>query len=296
TSLLVISVTALAEPPAPPSPAPKPSESTDKGPAPLARPDAPQAVSPARSETALSRGMDVEPMVVREPSQGRPIFIEPDGEFYFVMRVSDRLRGSDVSFSIVNADEPSIQVPLLATTPPSFVNNEFANLLLKVPNGTIPGLYDLAVRSKQGEERSRHCVKVVDKFKTKFRFVHLSNMNVGDPTAPEFDWMLPEEVNLLAPEFIVATGDYTEWSRARNEPESWLRVLDYFAKFDSPVFLVCGQHDHEDSFLQLVANSPVGTIDYGAYHGLLLLDHPGHPIDQDFDQLRVLEADLQRNR
>lgn len=267
-------------------------------PAPPKKPSTPQ--TPDRSWTTadapvlLSAPGDA--LVIREPSQGRGIFIEPDGEFYFVMRVTDQLRGGDAAFNLVSAVEPSIRIPLYATTPPSFVNNEFASLVLKIPADATPGLYDLEVRSKAGAYRSRRCVKVVDHFKTRFRFVHLSNMNVGDPTAPDFDDMLPTEINLLAPEFIVATGDFTEWSRALNTAAAWKRVLDYLARFDAPVFIVCGLHDHEDSFGQLVANGPIGTIDYGNYHGILVLDHPGHPIDQDADQLRVIDADLRKNQ
>lgn len=250
----------------------------------------------ATTDTPVLLSAPGDALVIREPSQGRGIFIEPDGEFYFVMRVTDQLRGGDAAFNLVSAVEPSIRIPLYATTPPSFVNNEFASLVLKVPPDATPGLYDLEVRSKAGAYRSRRCVKVVDHFKTRFRFVHLSNMNVGDPTAPDFDDMLPAEVNLLAPEFIVATGDYTEWSRALNVPAAWKRVLDYFARFDAPVFIVCGLHDHEESFGRLVGNGPIGTIDYGSYHGILILDHPGHPVDQDADQLRVIDADLRKNQ
>jgi len=262
--------------------------------APTSPPPADRAWTTADAPALLSAPGDA--LVIREPSQARGIFIEPDGEFYFVMRVTEQLRGGDAAFNLVNAVEPSIRVPLYATTPPSFVNNEFASLVLKVPADATPGLYDLEVRSKAGAYRSRRCVKVVDRFKTKFRFVHLSNMNVGDPTAPDFDDMLPAEVNLLAPEFIVATGDFTEWSRALNVSAAWSRVLDYLARFDAPVFIACGLHDHEDSFGRLVANGPIGTIDYGNYHGILVLDHPGHPIDQDADQLRVIDADLRKNQ
>jgi hypothetical protein len=126
--------------------------------------------------------------------------------------------------------------------------------------------------------------------------VHLSNMNVGDLTAPQFDERLPDELNLLAPEFIIATGDYTEWARARDDAASWIAVLEYFGRFEAPVFMLCGQHDHEASFSRFVAKDPIGVIDYGGYHGLLLLDHPGNPIEQDYSQLQWIESDLKRNK
>jgi len=239
-------------------------------------------------------GGELSGSIVQEPSQGRPIFITPGETFYFVMNLPDKLKG-DVSFALRHALESKLQAPLRPTTPPSYTG-EYCTLLLMVPPNTAPGLYDLEVSAKGGKHYARRCVKVVDEFKTKFRFVHLSNMNVGDLTAPEFDDTIPREVNLLAPEFIIATGDYTEWARAQDDPSSWQRVLKYFEKFSAPVFMLCGQHDHEASFTRFVAAKPIGTIDYGGVHGLLLLDHPGHPIDQDYTQLQWVEADLRRNR
>jgi predicted MPP superfamily phosphohydrolase len=211
------------------------------------------------------------------------------------MRLPPGVSG-EVSFTLRLAQEPGIRIPLRPTTPPSYVNNEYCSLVLEVPTGTAPGLYDLEVRSPAASYYSRRSVKVIDSFKTRFRFVHLSNMNVGDLTAPDFDELLPQEINLLAPEFIIATGDYTEWARARDDASSWIRVLKFFEAFHAPVFMLCGLHDHEASFSDVVASKPIGTIDYGGYHGLLLLDHPGNPIDQDYDQLEWIETDLRRNR
>lgn len=232
--------------------------------------------------------------VVCEPSQGRPIFITPGETFIFVMRLTPSVTG-DVTFFLSHVKEPQIRAPLKPTTPPSY-SDDYCTLVLLVPQKTEPGLYDIEVRAQGGTFYSRHSVRVVDEFKKKFRFVHLSSMNIGDLTAPEFDDTLPTEVNLLAPEFIIATGDYTEWARARDDASSWTRVLTYMEKFDAPVYLLCGAHDHEASFTKMVANKPIGSIDYGNYHGLLLLDHPGNPIEQDYNQIQWVETDLKRNR
>jgi hypothetical protein len=256
-----------------------PDRTTIQGPVPV-----PQ---PAKSNWPLA--------VIREPSQGRPIFITPGEGFYFVMRLTPGLYG-EVSFLLRHAQEPGVTVPLRPATPPSYHNKEYCVLLLEVPASAQPGVYDLEVQAASVTHSAKRSVKVVDAFKTKFRFVHLSSMNVGDLTAPNFDEMLPREINLLAPEFIVATGDYTEWARARDDAASWEKVLKFFEQFNAPVFMLCGLHDHEASFADIVANKPIGTIDYGAYHGLLLLDHPGNPIDQDYGQLEWIDADLRKNR
>ena len=232
--------------------------------------------------------------VIQEPSQGRPIFITPGDTFYFVMSLPNDVSG-DVTFSLKHAMEPGIRMPLKPATPPSY-NGPYCSLLLQVPEQVASGLYDIEVKSEKATFATRRSVKVIDKFKDKFRIVHLSNMNIGDLTAPNFDEMLPREVNLLAPEFILATGDYTEWARARDDASSWQRVLKYFEEFNAPVFMLCGSHDHEASFSKMVASKPVDKIDYGNYHGLLLLDHPGNPIDQDLSQVQWIESDLRRTK
>ncbi len=233
--------------------------------------------------------------VIREPSQGRPIFITPDETFYLVIRLPAGFSG-DVSFHLRHAREPGVAIPLRTTTPPSYFNDAYCHLVLQAPRQTAPGLYDVEMRTADRSFFSRRSVRIIDRFKTRFRFVQLSGMNVGDLSAPEFDAMLPHEINLIGPEFIVATGDYTEWSRALDDATSWKRVLRYFESFDAPVYLACGVHDHQESFTTYVANSPLGTIDYGDYHGLLLLDHSAHPVEQDAAQLQWIEADLKRHR
>ncbi|MFH1418638.1 MAG: metallophosphoesterase [Planctomycetota bacterium] len=238
---------------------------------------------------------DAPQAVIREPSQGRPIFKTPGDVFYFVMHLTPDVSG-DVSLSLQHALEPNIRVSLRATTPPSIVNDTYCTLVLEIPSTTEPGLYDLEVRTGTASHYARRSVKVLRAFKDKFRFVHLSNMNIGDLTAPDFDDMLPREINLLAPEFIIATGDYTEWARAKDDAASWLRVLSFFERFNAPVFMLCGLHDHQESFTRYVANKPIGEIDYGQYHGLLLLDHPGNPIYQDLEQLSWISENLKSNR
>lgn len=233
--------------------------------------------------------------VIREPSQGRPIFVTPGDTFYFVMSLPPNFKG-DVGFALKHAQEPTVQSVLRPKTPPSYFNQEYCHIVLQVADNVVPGLYDLEVKTPDETYVSRRSVKIIDRFKTKFRFVHLSNMNIGDPTAPDFDDMLPKEINLLGPEFIVATGDYTEWARVLDDSKGWMRVLRYFEQFDAPIFMLCGSHDHEPSFTRFIATGPMGAIDYGDYHGILLLDHPANPLDQDYSQIQWVDADLKRNK
>ncbi len=274
---------------------PKPPQKDVKTQPATAEPTRPTPASTTKQLRSPAARRRTPAAVIREPSQGRPIFITPGETFSFVMSLPAEFKG-DIGFILQHALEPSIRIPLKPTTPPSYFNEEYCMLVLQVGTTVKPGLYDLEVRTESGAYRSPHSIKVLDTFKSKFRFVHLSNMNVGDLTAPDFDEMLPREINLLAPEFIIATGDYTEWSRAKDDAASWQRVLAFFEKFSAPVYMLCGLQDHEASFTDFVASRPIGTIDYGDYHALLLLDHPGNPIDQDYSQIQWIDADLKRNR
>lgn len=227
------------------------------------------------------------------PTQGRPVFSQVGGAITCLLRLPE---DEPPRLFLQNSQFPKLRYPLLPSGLLKKFGDGYISSDMTIATSTPPGLYDLVLAAAGRETTHRRSVSLVASFKTNFRFVHLSNMNIGDPTAIDFDPQIPEEVNLLAPEFIVATGDYTEWARLCDHPTDWQRVLDYMAQFDAPVYLLCGDHDHEASFTRYVANSPVGIIDYGNYHGLLLLDHGSHPIDQDDDQISWVLHDLEANR
>ncbi len=245
---------------------------------PVALPTSPGHIAPATRR-----------LIVLEPSQGRPAILKPGDSFYFVMRVPGDL-GKQMFIWLVHSVVPELKVPLESTTPMTTVRRDCGALVLRVPQAVADGLYDIEVRGVRQTFYSRHSVKIVAEPKTKFRIVHLSNMNIDDPSAPEFDELLIDEINLLAPEFIVATGDFTDWGRALDTPVGWTRVLTFLAKINAPAYLLCGDHDHEASFTRIVANSPLGTFDYGGYHGILLLDHSKRLLDKD--ELKWLVQDL----
>jgi len=262
------------------------------------RPSANRGDSAAASQPA-DEGEDVADveqagLVVLDPSQGHPLILTPGDTFYFLIRQPAGVAGP-MTVRMIHAWVPAVSFEVPKHNQLARAGGRAASAVLRVPPDATPGLYDLKLETQRGDLWSRRCLRIVESFRRRFRFVHLSDMNVGDLTAPEFDWTLPDEINLLNPEFIVATGDYTQWSRQRDDPSWWPRILEYFAAFHAPVFMVVGEHDHEASFTQYVASSLVGTIDYGDYHGVLLRDHFANRINQDYDQLRWLTDDLAEN-
>ena len=251
-----------------------------------------QAAQPAPTTApAVEPGAPTEPReaAILDPTQGHPLILRPGESFRFLMRLGPGL-GGNVTVFLRHGRVETLTVALAAAGEMTIFQERYATAELRLPTQTPTGIYDLVLASPSRSVVARHSIKVVDEFKPRFRFVHLSDMTVDDPSAPVFDDRLVEEINLLAPEFIVATGDYTAWGRALDDPTTWPRVLAFFARFDAPVYMVCGELDHQASFTEYVAQSPVGTFDYGRYHGILLMDHAAHPLDRD--QLDFLRRDL----
>jgi hypothetical protein len=219
--------------------------------------------------------------------------LSPGDTFYFILQLPPNL-GKTIYVSLVHTQLDTVRHELEPNGPIVRVQERYGQLVFGIPASARDGLYDLEVRGDDWTHRIRHCIGVVTRFASRFRFVHLSDMNVDDPSAPAFDARLADEINLLAPAFIVATGDFTEWARMLDQPGDWTRVLAFFARFDAPAFLICGDHDHQAGFSGQVVNSPVGSFDYGNHHGILLLDHSAQRLGDDV--VRWLRDDLADHR
>lgn len=264
-------------------------------------PAAPLTAQPAASTTApavQTAGRQAEAVAtvtpaILEPAPGRPIILRPGDRFYFLIRLGETFNG-DMYVTLTHSDVKEIYFPLALAGELTVQPQKHASMVLQVPTDAPEGLYDLRVRGAGKTLTATHSVKVVKELKTRFRFVHLSNMNIGDPTSPDFEPRLPEEINLLAPEFIIATGDYVLPEATADGRTPWAHVLDYFARFHAPVYVLCGDHDDETGFVPTVAASPIGSFDYGRYHGVLLLNNASRPMDAG--QIEFVRRDLAEHR
>ena len=234
-------------------------------------------------------------LTILEPTQGRPRIIKPDESFYFMFRV-EKFNMTKVNVMLSNSLCPSEKLQLIEVSPPVAMQMHHWVMLLKAPTLTKPGVYDLLIDLGIGYQRVPRAVKIVNNFKTKFRFVHLSNMNIGEPTAPEFDNTLVDEINLLNPEFIIATGDFIANARTGSGHKSWTRIKHFLAKFQAPCYILCGDCDNESSFATEINPSLTGTINYGPYHFFLMMDTSFHPIEQDKLQIKALLEDLKMSK
>lgn len=71
------------------------------------------------------------------------------------------------------------------------------------------------------------------------RIAHLSDIHVGQATSAVRIRRAVAEVNARNPDFVFLTGDYVTHS-----PKPLPRVIEQLAGFNSPVFVVLGNHDH----------------------------------------------------
>ncbi len=258
-------------------------------------PAGPNVLSAEKAPAKPAPQVRVEKLTILEPTQGRARIIKPSESFYFMFRL-DKLDVPKIEVSLVNSLCEEERIRLVAVSPPVAMQVNHWVMLLKAPELTHPGVYDLWIDLGIGYQRVPRAIKVVDVFKERFRFIHLSNMNIGDPTAPGFDAGLINEINLLNPEFIIATGDFLETAGQKNSDKGWRAVKDFLGKFNAPCYMLCGDLDDAETFTTHVTPSLVGTLDYGTNHFFFMMDTSYHPIAQDQLQLKALVNDLTNNK
>ncbi|MEW5946666.1 MAG: metallophosphoesterase [bacterium] len=134
----------------------------------------------------------------------------------------------------------------------------FADTLREIP----PELYTLRVGHARGEWANPRAVKVIDAFRPDFSFAHVTDVHVGcagnftdegfPPTEEVFGKVI-EEINLIDPEFVVATGDMVHtavdnaWEDRRIEGNTaegeYVRLFELMSRFRVPVYVLPGNHD-----------------------------------------------------
>jgi hypothetical protein len=222
------------------------------------------------------------------PTQGRPVFVAAGEDFQFTLQAAEQ--PTQVAVELVSRQPPLPRVMLPTEVKWPDAESGTWRYLAKVPAETVAATYDLRVATGAGEATARHAV-AVGEVAERIRIVHLSNMNVGAFDVPRFDARLVEEVNLLAPTVIVATGDYFDVTSGAGESE-WQRLADYLAAFDAPVITACGDHDSLAYYTQYLAPSAVGSVAVGPYRGLVLYDLPARSMVADDAQVQWVERAL----
>lgn len=225
------------------------------------------------------------PATLLWPSQGRPVFVQPGGVLVVAAQPTDP--AATLSFELVSTRAPSLRLPLTPMPTEGGLGEVYR---FDVPVDAPERTYDLEVRGPSGTTVGRHAVAVA-RLGRRVRLVHLGDMHVGELGVPDFDQRLIDEINLVAPTLVVASGDYLDVTHP--EPDAgWRRLADFLARFDAPVLLACGDHDDLALYSRYMAPSPIGTIELGAYRGLVLYGLPSRPISADAEQVAWIEREL----
>ena len=226
--------------------------------------------------------------VLLSPTLGRPVFVEPGATFEALAQVAEA--AGPVTVKLISTSAPAVtrSLPLPPDLESSIADGR--PLLLRVPADLPERTYDLEITFGASHLVGRHCV-AVRRLGPQIRIVHLSNMNIGDLTAPDFDQRLIAEVNLVAPDLIIASGDFVDRT-AENPGALWERLPEFFSLFDAPAFIACGDHDDLQQYSKHVAVNPIGSVELGFLRGFAIYDRPSRPISDDPGQQQWLERAL----
>lgn len=226
--------------------------------------------------------------VLLSPTLGRPVFVEPGATFEALAQAPDATE--PVTVKLVSTSSPPVNCSLAPPADAASCIPAGRPLLLHVPPDLPERTYDLEITTGTARLFGRHCV-AVKRLGQRIRIVHLSNMNIGDLAAPDFDDRLIADVNLVAPDLIVASGDFVD--RTADHPDAiWQRLPEFFSRFEAPAFIACGDHDDLQQYSQHVAVNPIGAVELGFLRGFAIYDRPSRPISDDPGQQQWLERAL----
>lgn len=223
------------------------------------------------------------------PTLGRPAFVAPGSAFQAIVSYPATL--SDASYFIVSDAPPAVRVALPATASgPVAAGPAVAALQLSVPAEIPARTYDFEVVHGARSVRVRHCVSV-GPVREQLRIVHLSDLNIGDLTAPHFDERLVDEVNLIGADVLVLTGDVIDATHA-DPARGWREAVDWLARFDAPAIIARGEHDDESCYRAHIGPSEVGEVRVWWLRALVLSDTPARPLSRAAEQIAWIERAL----
>lgn len=233
------------------------------------------------------RGADPENRILA-PSLGRPQIVAP-GENIDVIWCAAAPAAAPTA-TLRHAVERSLVLELAPASDPR--PGPHGAMSLRTPESALEGVYDLELKVGDKTLCAAHAV-ALRRERARLRVVSLSNMNIGDAMALTPPAALVDEINLIAPDVVIATGDYLDATHPAPE-EGWRRLGEFFARFDAPLLLACGDHDDLRHYGEWIAPSPIGATRIGRRQFLTLYDHPAAPIGHDSEQVRWVEQLLSR--
>ncbi|MFA6451107.1 MAG: metallophosphoesterase [bacterium] len=272
---------------------------------------------------ASGQALDLGKVLFEEKAGARPLtFIRyPLGTRPVIVRPGDAFSIEAAAPASASDWRIALESPW-ATAPLELKNASFDSLKgLWTLNVTTPYvqpslLYGFRLKFDGGEDFQPRAVMVVSAFKDSIKVVHLTDVHVYKSELL-FDryQQLADEINLIDPDVVVVTGDLTDSNGYTDDrwPESdqYPPMLDMWNSFNSPTFIVPGNHDlsphkFEDDYDRW--NRFFGATDFsfdvGAYHFTAFDDaftmvsgmrESAFREDLFPEQLAWIESDLSRN-
>lgn len=128
----------------------------------------------------------------------------------------------------------------------------------RVPETTAPGLWALRVQCGDAEAHMPNAVQVHERFPERYTFVHTSDIHIWNPDKQGGFYdrtraleLMVEQINELAPEFVINTGDLiSRYRRSNTDPlgpapmrEQTVAVKQRLLELKMAMFVTPGNHD-----------------------------------------------------
>jgi predicted phosphodiesterase len=151
-------------------------------------------------------------------------------------------------------------------------------------------LYDLKVEVDGVWDIEPNAVSLVDSFSSDLKFIQITDLHIDDPDV-EFGGGLGddvveaevlsrviEEINLIHPDFVIASGDIGDNPEmiGQNEVRQYERVREVLLKLKVPIYVVNGNHDYDSDtdegdasileYRDLINPYPDFSWNFGSYH------------------------------
>ncbi|UCG69677.1 MAG: metallophosphoesterase, partial [Thermoplasmata archaeon] len=170
------------------------------------------------------------------------------------------------------------------------VNPESWRLTASAPSSARCDLYDLKVEVDGIWDIEINAVSLIDSFSSSPKFIHITDLHIDDPDV-EFGGGLGddvveanvissviEEINLIYPDFVIASGDIGDNPEmiGQNEVRQYEKVREVLQKLEVPIYVVNGNHDYDSDtdegdasileYRDLINPYRDFSWDYGPYH------------------------------
>jgi len=191
---------------------------------------------------ASARNLDGTLGLINRPISTVPAIVKAGDSFDVTVSGSEAVEEMRVALYQGPKQTPVFTHP--REKPPLQPKEGLLTIQAAVPKETPPGLYSLSVRLNPGRktDTAERAVKVLAEWPQSYSFAHVTDVHIGRQDPPFRDEVFKRtasEINRLAVDFILITGDITD----NGTPDEYRRFIALLDSFDAPTFVTAGNHD-----------------------------------------------------